>query len=1242
METIVNFYPVFEGDQVLTADSLNAVVNYLEQQERLTRNKLIGIGIVCGLELTNTKTPFSINISYGCGVTSAGYLIVQGSSVLRNYTNYEDPAGYTYFSDSKGKQNITLWELLEETETRTGKTISKLEESTSDFKLGEMAVILYLEVVNVDLRTCTESECNEKGKRRDLIVRRLLISKLDLIKIINKCKKKFTPQALNELKLRDSILAKYKLKELNIKRLSRSSAKIIEYNDLVNFYKEAVDGFTDKTADALLESYNVYKDMLSIHYKTVNPMANVKSVLNSYKQNSFLHTYKLQYYYDCLKDIVTAYNDFREIAFELMCECCPDESCFPFHLMVSDALVKKNSLPTIFRSYFIPSPVLNNQSNLLNKAITLYIRLVEMCSNFSIPDIEQAKIKITPSNEDLTPLEKRSIPYYFSNSPYSINKNWSYDLKRKFRSEYNMSYHSDKYINETAAEEVLNALDYNIDEYPFLRIEGHIGKSYRAALKEIIGQKNKYNLPFEVIGLKLGKDFKDTSASIKCLYKDLEAMYNYLRSELICILTKETRYFSSLNFRRDILKTDKDFDSLFTGRVFTGTAGMAGMAVSEYKTFMHSAIGGLPESDTIGQIYDSYSNESVKTHLGTYTYNFLRDKDLLSILGENYDIITYFNYPIELIDEIEEIVNKLPEDVNNFNIDSFSTEYSSLLKLVVSYKKEVLRGNAKNKEELLDHLDKLYYDCTLSKFKSLFEDFKKRTDEIKKMNLFYNYIRKHPGLEHKAGVEKGGTFILVYADVNDFEDENDNFRIPISINKDELFNKLNSIGLVKENAKVLSAAISNKTRDSSAGIETPMLYTSMIRGFNDLNLANLKPEEANTITNKAIDTIKNLLNESNMVVVADFCLPYICCSDCPPITFVVNETAEKVSIFIKPNEFCSNDKTEYGFTVSPLGGTITGPGVTNNKLTPAAVILAANEDVKEIQFIYTSTDNRTAAASAKVYRSVDAKFEYKISDTSQTKAFVTFTNRSSAHAKTYFWDFGDGLTSAEKNPPVHTYDVKKPGNFTFKVKLTVTNGACSNTFEDDIKISIIQLVPTVSVAPVEFCINDKASYNIVVTPDDPNGKLTVNGSLLNRNTSGKYTFTPVSMINSIGNNSVLDVKLEYSAAGSTSVPFVIKVYNMPIPKFSIKKKSFAGTKTTVTFENSSGFGVNNQWHVVRSMGNSSQDLGVLGTTSNNNEAVIEFDTSQGIAGYTVILKVTNGKCSVESNPLNIKITELRG
>src|SRR5262245_42312036 len=91
MEPKHNKYPIFEANQVLTNSHLNNIFDYLAEQERLTRARLIGIGIVCGLEIRkDVGATTTIHLAKGCGVTSKGFLIVEPDDVT--LTSYR--AGY--------------------------------------------------------------------------------------------------------------------------------------------------------------------------------------------------------------------------------------------------------------------------------------------------------------------------------------------------------------------------------------------------------------------------------------------------------------------------------------------------------------------------------------------------------------------------------------------------------------------------------------------------------------------------------------------------------------------------------------------------------------------------------------------------------------------------------------------------------------------------------------------------------------------------------------------------------------------------------------------------------------------------------------------------------------------------------------------------------------------------------------------------------------------------------------------
>ncbi|HRP57997.1 PKD domain-containing protein [Agriterribacter sp.] len=68
---------------------------------------------------------------------------------------------------------------------------------------------------------------------------------------------------------------------------------------------------------------------------------------------------------------------------------------------------------------------------------------------------------------------------------------------------------------------------------------------------------------------------------------------------------------------------------------------------------------------------------------------------------------------------------------------------------------------------------------------------------------------------------------------------------------------------------------------------------------------------------------------------------------------------------------------------------------------------------------------------------------------------VTFTNSSIVDSLfgdiTYAWDFGDGSTSTDENPPVHVY----PSNGKYNVTLKVTNGDCFGVYVREIDISAL-------------------------------------------------------------------------------------------------------------------------------------------------------------------------------------------
>ena len=96
LATITTDYRSFVPDQVLTAEQLNTVFNYLDDQNRLTRICLSGVGIVCGLEVSILSN--RITVTEGCGVTTDGDLVKFERESYTHYVPFKDEdAKYTKF-----------------------------------------------------------------------------------------------------------------------------------------------------------------------------------------------------------------------------------------------------------------------------------------------------------------------------------------------------------------------------------------------------------------------------------------------------------------------------------------------------------------------------------------------------------------------------------------------------------------------------------------------------------------------------------------------------------------------------------------------------------------------------------------------------------------------------------------------------------------------------------------------------------------------------------------------------------------------------------------------------------------------------------------------------------------------------------------------------------------------------------------------------------------------------------------
>ena len=357
-------YPVFEADQVLSNGHLNNLLNYLEQQERLTRIKLVGRGIVCGLEINPSNT--AIRISKGCGLTSQGFLIQLCDTNYTHFIPYTPPVlpNDLYFltqCSEEDRSNIPYYgakdilQLIPDSDKET-----EGKKSISTINKQDYALVLFLEAEQINLKNCDTQDCNDKGSRMDFTLRVLLVKKtlFDSGKTISF----------------NSIL---------LKRYNVPVADLKTAEDILNGFLAITDDNTlTKLSENLIRSWDKFAVPLGLPaenpLKGLNLITVKKKLSGKTGQRIFV-----QYFYDFVDDLLKAYIEFRAKMREVFGECCADEMDYPMHLTLGLAnentiLGKRNT----HRHYFESSPILNGQGKNADEAILLLERLVAMVRGF--------------------------------------------------------------------------------------------------------------------------------------------------------------------------------------------------------------------------------------------------------------------------------------------------------------------------------------------------------------------------------------------------------------------------------------------------------------------------------------------------------------------------------------------------------------------------------------------------------------------------------------------------------------------------------------------------------------------------------------------------------------------------------------------------------------------------------------------------------------------------------------------
>lgn len=524
-------FPVFEANQILSHTHLNQLFDYLDEQGRLTRANLTGIGIVCGLDVSWNSDRSAVNISAGCGITSEGYLIVEPQNItLEYYREYTIPGNIEYGSFMKdtgsGREQYKILELLSQNDPAAGssdqlKDLADDEDYSQFYRSG--IVLLFLELKMNDLRTCGPATCDDNGAAVTAVVRRLLI-KADDIDAINSAVEE--TRGLSQAELADALSDRLSLPDIRMPRYDvPDNDGITGTADLLRgFYNAAGEVFrrTDAAIDA---AYNAFKPLVGdITKADLSDILMTGIGITGTVDWGEIAVY-LQNYYDFFNDLINAYDEFRWKGVNLICACSPPDSLFPRHLMLGAISPNELSSPEIYRQQFLRSPAVAECCKDVDELRQLFRRMMEMIRSFSYkPDLATStsidlgiktadnQIRITPDRSGDVLLSDKAIPYYyrFKNRPVPLYKLWSAEKTRRNRSHLNLGYRSVEYNEPAAPEFVKSPLQFNIEPYNFLRVEGHLGKSYASVVKSLAAIRDRFRLPVRIVALHTGVSGADS------------------------------------------------------------------------------------------------------------------------------------------------------------------------------------------------------------------------------------------------------------------------------------------------------------------------------------------------------------------------------------------------------------------------------------------------------------------------------------------------------------------------------------------------------------------------------------------------------------------------------------------------------------------------------------------------------------------------------------------------------------
>jgi hypothetical protein len=348
--------PFFQPDAVLTHTQLNDWFSFVMAQEQATRTRLLGVGIATGLRATLSGS--TVSISAGCGLTSEGHLL--RLETAQTYTGY---LPYTALSTDGPLTACTLLELRPA--GQGGKPLAELV-------LENYAVLLFQNSFVPPVDNCLGLDCKDNGATYETKLRVLLVPTAQATSYLLSAGAMQAANAyarLPVLAMRRPVLTdpSYLTRLLSLKGVVQRAAATLgaaltQAAGLVQY----IDGFGQVSdaatfAEALPTKAATFESLaegkLTKLYQSADAqLSNLDERLTTGRVSSrmaYVEQWRqrliarvsdlssdanIQYIYDWLKDLYDAYEEFRQATAspDWLAQAMPAASSFPRHLVLGE------------------------------------------------------------------------------------------------------------------------------------------------------------------------------------------------------------------------------------------------------------------------------------------------------------------------------------------------------------------------------------------------------------------------------------------------------------------------------------------------------------------------------------------------------------------------------------------------------------------------------------------------------------------------------------------------------------------------------------------------------------------------------------------------------------------------------------------------------------------------------------------------------------------------------------------